>query len=126
MVSFHDRRIHTGMDEPLQKFITFVPTTLNDGTPVEPEVILEFEEKLFLLADGFTEKGTVRGAYRMADGRRQIDHSLEYWIWIKEDRKDELREVVAELGGKLGQESMYLERSFANLDFVPPTEQTEE
>ena len=114
------------MDEPLLKFITFVPTTLNDGTPVEAEVILEFEERLFLLANGFTEKGTVRGAYRMSDGKKQIDHSLEYWIWVSEEQQGELRQVVAELGNKLGQESMYLERSFANLDFVPPAKPTED
>ena len=114
------------MDDPLQKYIALVPLSLNDGTPVEPETILEFKEQLYLLADGWSVPGTVEGAYKMADGKKQIDHTLQFWIWIRKSQYSELRQVVSELGAKLGQESMYLERTFASLDFVKsiPTEET--
>ncbi len=108
------------MDDPLLKFVLLVPLRYNDGREVPGDVILNLKEKLFSLADGFTDKGTVRGAYRMADGKKQIDQSAEYWIWLKEEYVAELRQVVAELGAKLGQESMYLERTVGTLDFVPP------
>ncbi len=108
------------MDEPLSKFILFVPLRYNDGREVPKEVVLDFEEKLYLLGGGFTERGTVRGAYRMADGKKQIDHSLEYWIWLNEEYVPDLRQAVAELGAELGQESMYFERTASTLDLIPP------
>lgn len=108
------------MDASLSKYLVLVPLAYNDGSPVPEETILEFEEQLFLLGGGFTVAGTVRGAYRMADGKKQIDHSLQYWIWVDDGQYENLRSIVSELGGKLGQESMYLERASASLDFVPP------
>jgi hypothetical protein len=118
------------MDEPRLKYIVFVPLSLNDGTPVEPEVILDFQEQLCLIADGYTIAGTVDGAYRMSSGEIQKDTSAQYWIWVTEDQQAELRRVVAELGGRLEQESMYLERCYADLDLVEPegtaTEESDE
>jgi len=108
------------MDDSLSKYLVLVPLAHNDGTPVPAETILEFEEQLFLLGGGFSVAGTVRGAYRMADGKKQIDDSLPYWIWIDDGQYEKLRSIVSELGGKLGQEKMYLERSGGSLDLVPP------
>jgi hypothetical protein len=114
------------MADSLQKYVALIPLHRNDGTPVEAELLLDFKERLFLLADGWTVTGTVEGAYRMADGTQQIDHSLQFWIWIPERRHEELRQVVAELGAKLGQESMYLEHAHGTLDFVEPSSDTDE
>lgn len=109
------------MDEPLLKFVVLVPLRFNDGTQVPNDVILDFQEKLFLLGGGFTLAGTVEGAYLMADGKKQIDHSQTYWIGVPEDRIDELRTIVSELGDTLGQESMYLEHTGSRIEFVPPS-----
>ncbi len=108
------------MDDPLSKFILFVPLYYNDGRKVPKKVILDFEDRLFVLGGGFTDMGTVRGAYRMADGKKQIDHSAHYWIWLKEEYIPELKRAVAELGFQLGQESMYLESIPSPLDLIPP------
>lgn len=110
------------MDDSLQKYIALLPLNANDGKPVDAETVVEFKERLFLLADGWTVTGTVEGAYRMADGSQQIDHSLQFWIWISVSRYDQLREIVAEFGKRLGQESMYLERAEGSLDFVESAE----
>jgi hypothetical protein len=107
------------MDDPLVKYLVLVPLTYNDGSPVAEEIVLKFEEQVFRISGGFTVAGTVRGAYLMMDGKKQIDHSLQYWIWLKEEEYDNLRSIVSELGGQLGQESMYLERAGASLEFVP-------
>lgn len=108
------------MPEPVSKFIVLVPLRYNDGTPVANEVILEFQEALLGLGCGITIAGTVEGAYRMADGRTQIDHSLQVWIGLAEDRVPELERLVAGIGAKLGQESMYLERTGGQIHFILP------
>ena len=108
------------MSGPLQKYVLLVPLCYNDGTPVPNEVILDFQEALFLLGGGFTEAGTVKGAYKMEDGSRQDDESLQIWIGLPDDSAGELEELVAELGEELGQETMYLEKTGSTIQFVPP------
>jgi hypothetical protein len=108
------------MDEPISKFVLLVPLKYNDGSDVPPDVILDFQEALFALAGGFTVAGTVEGAYLMEDGNKQVDHSLQIWVGIEETCLPELERLVAELGAKLGQESMYLERTGGVIRFVPP------
>jgi len=107
------------MDD-LQEFILFVPLYYNDGRKVAEEVIIDLEDKFFALFNGFTDEGVVRGAYRMSDGKKQVDHSQQYGILVKEECVAELRQLVAELGAKLGQESMYLKRTYSTVDFIPP------
>lgn len=108
------------MDEPLPKFILLVPLRYNDGRKVPNEVILDFEDKLYALGGAFTNAGTVQGAYRMADGRKQVDDLLQYWIGLREEYVLELERLVAELGATLGQESMYFERTGSMIGFIPP------
>jgi len=108
------------MDDPLPKFILLVPLNYNDGRDAPKKVLLDFQEKLFALGGGFTIAGTVEGAYRMADGKKQIDHSLQIWIGLNEEFFPDLERAVAELGAELGQESMYLERTGGTIHFIPP------
>lgn len=56
----------------------------------------------------------------MADGTRQTDHLLQFWIGLKEEYVPDLEQAVAELGAKLGQESMYFERTRSTIHFIPP------
>jgi hypothetical protein len=109
------------MDEPLQKFVVLVPLRFNDGTEVPSDVIVDFQEKLFLLGGGFTIAGTVEGAYLMADGKKQIDHSISYWIGVPDSEIEQLRTIVSDLGNTLGQECMYLEHTGSKIEFVPPS-----
>ena len=108
------------MGDPLSKFVLLIPLSYNDGRDVPKEIIVDFQEKLFALSGGFTVAGTVEGAYRMADGKKQIDHSLQVWIGLKEEYAAELERAVAELGAMLGQESMYLERTGGTIHFISP------
>lgn len=102
------------------KYLLLVPTQLNDGSDVPKSVFLELEDTLFEHFDGCTIGGTVRGAYKMQDGKKAIDHSVVWWIVIREGQYNELREIVAKLGQVLGQESMYLEKTGSTIDFVEP------
>lgn len=108
------------MDDALPKFIVLFPLSYNDGREVPKKVLLDFKARLLALANGHTIAGTVEGAYRMADGKTAVDHSLEIWIVLREEYVPELEQLVAELGAELGQESMYLERCGSTVRFIPP------
>jgi hypothetical protein len=108
------------MDEPLLKFILLVPLNYNDGTEVPKEIILDFQDKLFLLGGAFTNAGTVKGAYRMEDGSKQVDDSLQLWIGLTDERIADLELLVGRLGARLGQEKMYLERTGSQIHLIPP------
>ena len=110
------------MDDGLPKFILLFPLRYNDGQEIPKKVLIEFKARLFALADGYTLAGTVEGAYRMANGEKAVDHSLQIWIVLEEEYVPELEQAVAELGAILGQESMYLERCDSNVRFIPPRE----
>lgn len=103
------------------KYLLLVPTQLNDGSDVPKSVFLELEDTLFERFHGWTIGGTVKGAYRMQDGKKAIDHSVVYWIVISEGHHAELRKIVAKLGQVLGQENMYLEKTGSTIDFVGPS-----
>ncbi len=56
----------------------------------------------------------------MQDGKNAVDHTTQCWIGIEESQYEFLRSIVAVLGHKLGQESMYLEKTGSTIDFVEP------
>lgn len=93
-------------DRKIVKYLVLVPLRMNDGTEVDPEVILDFQERLFVNFGGFTNGGTVEGQYKMHDGKKAVDHTTQYWIGIEESQHPLLRSLVSELGKVLGQESM--------------------
>ena len=103
------------------KYIILIPLTYNDGTQVPKAVLDDIEADLFALASGYTIAGTVKGAYRMQDGSKQVDDSVQMWVVVDEQDGDALRALVAQIGTKLGQESMYLERMTSSVEFIPPT-----
>lgn len=107
-------------DKKIVKYLVLVPLRMNDGTEVDPDVILDFQDQLFLNFGGFTNGGTVEGQYKMSDGKKAVDHTTQYWIGIEESQHQLLRSLVSDLGEKLGQESMYLENTGATIDFVEP------
>lgn len=108
------------MDDSLPKFVLLIPLNYNDGTTVPKEVILDFKMELFALGGGFTDAGTVDGAYRMEDGSEQVDKLLQLWIGLPEEYVLDLESLVGKLGATLDQESMYFERTGSRISFIPP------
>jgi hypothetical protein len=115
------------MGEPKIKHVLLLPLNYNPpqgstgkGPPVPQGVIDEMLDEIYVFAGGYTVAGTVRGAYRMEDGSRQDDDSLQIWIGVYEEEIPDLKKIVAEFGKRLGQEQMYLERTGGTIDFVPP------
>jgi hypothetical protein len=103
-----------------EKVILLLPLTFNDGSVVPQETFNAIYDQLFILCDGYTVAGEVRGAYRMQTGAKQVDSSVEVWAAVAPDRIDELRRLVAGIGTMLGQETMYFERTGASVEFVAP------
>jgi len=103
-----------------EKVILLLPLTFNDGSVVPQETFDAIYDQLFILCDGYTVAGEVRGAYRMQTGAKQVDSSLEVWVAVDPDRLDELTRLVAGFGTLLGQETMYFERTGSSVEFVAP------
>jgi hypothetical protein len=93
----------------LQKCVLLVPLAYNDGEAVSAGTLAGITDRLFELYGGYTVAGRVSGAYRMPDGARAEDESLEIWVAVPRGRVDELRREVARFGLELRQERMYFE-----------------
>jgi len=102
------------------KYVLLLPLTYNDKSKVPKDVKKRIFDDLVRLAGGHHVAGIGKGAYRMKSGQKQIDHSLEVWVWIEEQDEQALKEMVAGFGSMLGQEAMYLERVNSTLDLIPP------
>jgi hypothetical protein len=102
------------------KYTVLIPLTYNDGTKVPDAELDEIYNEFFLLSNGYTLAGTVRGAFRMKDGSKQVDHSTVIWIGIEYGQEDSLERIVAMVCGRLGQEAIYLERTGATIELIPP------
>ncbi len=103
------------------RYVVLVPLTYNDGSEVAKEVRERIFDDLFLLAGGYRIGGTGKGAYRMHDGSKQIDVTMEVWVVVEEEDQVALRELVEKFCVMLKQESMYLERVHSSVDFVSPS-----
>jgi hypothetical protein len=105
---------------PRAKYVLLLPLNYNDGSEVPKEVRDRFFDEVFVLAGGYHIAGTGTGAYRMQDGTKQVDHSLEVWIAVEEADVPALKQLIATYAGILKQESLYLERTGGTVEFVAP------
>lgn len=108
------------MEDYKIKYLLLLPVRYNDGRSVAQETMDRILDELFELADGYSVAGPVKGAYKMRDGLKQEDESLQVWVAVAEEDVSELRTLVAKIGKELGQETMYLERTGGTIDFIPP------
>lgn len=95
-----------------------IPMRHNDGTPVDRVELDRIESRLLEAFGGYTVAGTVRGAYRMADGTTARDVSLALWVAVPPARVGELRREAAGIARELRQESIYFERGGGAVEFV--------
>ena len=100
------------------KYVLLLPLTYNDRSQIPKAVQDHVLDELFILANGYHVAGVGRGAYRMKNGSKQVDHSLEVWVAIEEEDGPALKELVAKVAQMLKQESMYLERAGGSVEFI--------
>src|SRR6267142_2700147 len=66
--------------EDLKEAVVLVPLTFNDGASVPPEVVASILEEVYTTFRGWTLEGTVKGAYRMRSGQKQVEDLLKFSV----------------------------------------------
>lgn len=104
----------------MDKYIILLPLNYNDGRVVPKAVLREMLQSLYEMAGGCTIEGQVKGTYRMKSGRKQEDKLLKVWVLIPSAQSRGLKELVRQFCTRLGQESMWLEKSRSIVEFIRP------
>lgn len=107
----------------LQKCTILLPTAYNDGTPIPASVLTDMQDRLYSRFGGYTVAGCVTGTYRMVDGTRASDESLEIWVAVPPEQVCELRRQAAYFCGILRQESLYFEVAGGTVELIGPLAQ---
>ena len=105
----------------MKKCVLLIPLRYNDGSEVSPDVITRILNGFYELFGGYSVAGTVKGAYRMKDGSRANDDSLEIWVVVDPNRIEDVRRRASEICKELLQESIYLEVLESDVEFVEPS-----
>src|SRR5262245_50683470 len=91
------------------KFTTFIPTTRNDGTPVNPATLARVIERLWRPFSGMTREGWVSGHWVDDDGTEYSDVCVKISIECDRARPQEAIRAVRRVGRQLDQKAMYFE-----------------
>jgi hypothetical protein len=102
------------------KYLLLLPLTYNDRSQIPKSVRDHVLDELFILAGGYHIAGVGQGAYRMRNGSKQVDHSLEIWVAVEEEDVPSLKQLVAKVAQMLKQECIYLERTGGSVEFIAP------
>lgn len=105
----------------MKKCIMLIPLAHNDGSQVQPADLTRIFDLLYSRFGGYTIAGTVRGAYRMRDGTRADDNSLEVWVVVDPIRLADVEKVASRICGLFEQESLFFEVVESDVEFIPPT-----
>jgi hypothetical protein len=103
-----------------KKVVLLLPLTFNDGSTVPEATLGTIYDELFVQYGGYTIAGTVKGAYRMKSGEKQVDDSHEVWVAVDEGELEGLRKRVSQFCSLLGQEMMYFEVTEGTVEFIGP------
>ena len=104
----------------MKKCLFLIPTNYNDGREVPPEVMDGIFEELYLNFGGYSITGMAEGTFRMKDGTKASDSSLQVWVIMEEDMVPVMRRLVKKFGKMLGQEKMLFEAMDWSGEFIEP------
>ncbi len=110
----------------MRKCIILLPLTYNDGGEVPSRVISGILRDIYEEFDGYTIAGIAKGAYRMEDGSKSDDTSLEVWVACDAGRIADLRKMALRFREILKQESIYLEITDGKVELVRPESEGED
>lgn len=100
-----------------EKIILLVPLLFNDRTEIPQDVL---DRILAVLCGGYRIAGRGSGAYRMRDGSKQVEETLEVWAAIAPADIPKLIALVKGFCSELGQECIWFERTGATVEFLGP------
>ncbi len=100
------------------KCTLYLPAYDNDGNHFPPGTLDAVLAALYDRFGGYTDHGSIHGAYKMDDARQAIDRLVHIDVCCEPAGVEDLREMVSQFGRELKQESMYFEVSLSNVEFV--------
>jgi hypothetical protein len=115
-----------GQGGNLKEATILIPLTYNDGTQVPQATIEAILEQMYVAFLGWTIEGTVKGAYRMQTGSKQVDKLMKVSVVLDAAQVPELETMIGGWCGQLGQEKMLLKIADMVIKFVPPQTQDEQ
>ena len=89
--------------------ITRIPTHRNDGSRVSAAERRELLRQVRDAFGGYSLEGPFQGAWVADDGRVYEETSYRLEIMIDPEQLQEARELVTQIGRRLGQRAMYFE-----------------
>lgn len=102
------------------KFITRIPTHLNDGTPADGATMERIRQMFFVAFAGYTTDAVSEGGWRNDDGHNFVEPSVTVSCVCERSQYTQARELVIEIGRTLGQETMYFEvQYFDGVEIIP-------
>ncbi len=104
-----------------EKIILLLPLSFNDGTAIPQTTLNAIFEELFVFCGGYRIAGKGPGAYRMSDGAKQLDETLEVWAAVGEADIPALERLTAHWCSVLGQECIWFERTGGKVDLIGPS-----
>ncbi len=94
------------------------PLTDNEGQPIDPQVIVDLHRELLGRFGGFTIHPTSEGRWQSREGRVYQEEVLVYEVAIPKDKVASLRDIVSELGQRLGQLAMYFDAPAPSVEII--------
>ena len=104
----------------MKKCFLLLPTNYNDGREVPPSVMVKILEELYTNFGGYSIGGVARGSWRMSDGTKASDSSLQVWVIMGEEKVPLMRDLVKKFAGLLGQEKILFEAMDWAGEFIGP------
>ena len=104
---------------PIQALV-LIPLSYNDQSLIPQEILDELLDQIYLFAEGYTIKGIVKGAYKMASGDKCVEQLMEVMVVFKAAAKTQFETMVSEWASELGQETMSVTYSNFEVTFVKP------
>jgi hypothetical protein len=104
----------------MKKCLFLIPTSYNDGKEIPSDVVSEIFDELFAEFGSYSVAGTTEGAWRLEDGTKVKDKSLNVWIVMDDEKVAILKKFIKKLARILKQEAIYLEVMDWTGEFIGP------
>ena len=100
------------------KCVVLIPLARNDGAAVTSAEMRDILRQFLAEFGGYTVAGEVEGGWKSPSGEEYFDRNTQVWVAIERRQLSVLRELVTQIGRRLGQEAMYLEVSGGNVEII--------
>jgi hypothetical protein len=104
----------------LKKCFFLLPTRYNDGREIPPPVMVGIFDELYLNFGAYSIGGIAEGTWRMEDGTKASDSSVQVWVIMDEEKVPLMKDLIKKFARILGQEKMLFEAMDWSGEFIGP------